>query len=278
MAIILYNPKAKSSNIEKALRRFKASRNNADDIYKDITKTDDLLSIMNGSDPVFLIGGDGTINHFINRSLDLMPYKQPLHLEPAGTGNDFYRSLKSQNPLETSLMDVSFNQKERVYINGMGIGIDGYIGLRVNKHKKKTSFTYFIETIKALIYYKPSTCKVRLDNQEMTFKKAYLVVASNGMYFGGGMKITPHAKCDDDLLDVLIVHNISRIKILLIFISIYFGKHLSFKKHVFNQKGKSLEVTYEDAQVMQTDGETFENVTHFITQYSDKKAAIRLKR
>lgn len=277
MAIILFNPKAKSSNIHKALKRFKASRKGFDDTYIDLTVTNNIESYLKKEESIFLIGGDGTINHLLNQE-KLENWTQPIFLEPAGTGNDFFRSLKQQNTLETSIMHISFNHLNRTYINGMGIGIDGYIGLRVNRHKKKTSFTYFKETIKALIHYKPSQCKIVMDGIHHSFKKTYLVVACNGMYFGGGMKIAPHAKIDDEYLDVLVVHNISRMKILLIFLSIYLGKHLSFKKHVFNQKAKTLSVTYKDPQVLQTDGETFENITTFKTEYANKKAAIRLKR
>jgi len=277
MAIILFNPKAKSSNIHKALKRFKASRKGFDDTYIDLTVTNNIESYVKGEESIFLIGGDGTLNHLLNQEA-IENWTQPIFLEPAGTGNDFFRSLKQQKSLETSLMNISFNDLNRTYINGMGIGIDGYIGLRVNRHKKKTSFTYFLETIKALIHYKPSPCEMVIDGTHHKFEKTYLVVACNGMYFGGGMKIAPNAKIDDDHLDVLVVHNISRIKILLIFLSIYVGKHLNFKKHVFNQKAKTVSVTYQTPQVLQTDGETFEKVTSFKTEYANKKAAIRIKR
>lgn len=278
MAIILFNPKAKSSNIHHALKRFKASRKDFDDTYVDLTTVDDFNSFLNTKETLFLIGGDGTINHFYNQIMDLKNFGRTIMLEPAGTGNDYYRTLKVQKAPLTSIMQVSYHNQNRVFINGMGIGIDGYIGLRVNKHKKKTSLTYFIETIKALIHYKPSDCEICMDGNQFLFEKTYLVVASNGKYFGGGMKITPQASVEDDLLDVIVVHNISRLKILLIFLSIYIGKHLSFKKYVFNKKVSHLKVSYAKAQVMQTDGETFENVQSIETTSTHKKAAIRLKR
>ena len=52
---------------------------------------------------------------------------------------------------------------------------------------------------------------------------ANLVSLGNGVSIGGGMLITPDAKMDDGLLDVLIVRPLSRINFLRIFPSVFKG-------------------------------------------------------
>lgn len=47
------------------------------------------------------------------------------------------------------------------------------------------------------------------------------------------MKISPAAKADDGLVDITIVHGISRIKLLLVFITVFFEKHTKFKEITF---------------------------------------------
>ena len=44
------------------------------------------------------------------------------------------------------------------------------------------------------------------------------------------MKIAPNAVPDDGLLDITVVHHLSRLKLLLVFISVFWGKHVHFKE------------------------------------------------
>jgi diacylglycerol kinase (ATP) len=54
----------------------------------------------------------------------------------------------------------------------------------------------------------------------------------HGAYFGGGMKIAPKAHRKDAHLDLVIVKNVPKWILILIFPSIYFGGHVIFKKWV----------------------------------------------
>ena len=66
---------------------------------------------------------------------------------------------------------------------------------------------------------------------EITGKKirrqAALVAVANGIYYGGGMKVAPGAVVDDGLLDVCVVADMPKIRILRLFPMIYSGRHLS---------------------------------------------------
>jgi len=52
-------------------------------------------------------------------------------------------------------------------------------------------------------------------------------VFANTPFYGGGMKIAPRARMDDGLLDVCLIHAIPKLKLLGLFPSVYFGRHLA---------------------------------------------------
>lgn len=282
MAIILYNPKAKNTQtthrVEKMKRRLLKRFETVDVI--DITQAADLKSTLSQSQNhpfVVLMGGDGTVHHFINEIYDLLPLPYPVYLSPMGSGNDFYRSLKKYHG-PTQLFQLQQDQNTHYFINGMGIGIDGEIGKNVNKDPQKRKLTYFKEAIKAIVRYQPDSVVVEIDGKSHSFADAYLVVASNGQYFGSGMRIAPKANPESSLLDVIIAYNVSRLKVLFIFLTIYLGLHTRFKKHVFSKQASSLKVHFKTPKVSQMDGECFENIKSLHVTIAEKKAAFRIFR
>ena len=55
-------------------------------------------------------------------------------------------------------------------------------------------------------------------------------VFANTPYYGGGMKIAPRARMDDGFLDVCMIRAISKLKLLGVFPSVYFGWHLGIRE------------------------------------------------
>ena len=43
--------------------------------------------------------------------------------------------------------------------------------------------------------------------------KAYLITIANGKFAGGGMQISPYSNMEDGLLDVIIFHNMTKLKL-----------------------------------------------------------------
>src|SRR5688500_14290207 len=86
-----------------------------------------------GFTDVFLIGGDGTLNYFINHYHEC---RLPISLFPAGSGNDFAWKLHGKKSWEESF-EIAMNGKitavdagtcnGKYFINGVGIGFDGQV-------------------------------------------------------------------------------------------------------------------------------------------------------
>jgi diacylglycerol kinase family enzyme len=84
--------------------------------------------------------------------------------------------------------------------------------------------------LKKLFTYKTSTIDLSIDGKKHIFEHTWFVTVSNQPYYGGGMKIAPTAKPDDRLFDITVVHQLSRWKLLLVFLSVFWGTHIHFKE------------------------------------------------
>ena len=92
-----------------------------------------------------------------------------------------------------------------------------------------------IATIEIPFSFRRFDVKIQANDQEWHFQQAWFVAMCNQPYFGGGMKISPSSKPDDGQIEITIVHGISRLKLLLVFVTVFFEKHTKFKEITFLQ-------------------------------------------
>ncbi len=266
MDLILYNPLSKNSksNVQthKLVRQYKT--NKVPFRLKSILKIDDIKTYLDNKkeiDKVILLGGDGTVNRFVN---DIVDYNliQDIMLKPNGSGNDYMRSLVDRDSEPQFIMQSTYDTGFKThFINGTGMGVDGYVGYLVDQNVKKGVLGYFKSTIKALLTYIPEPLTLTVDGEVTKFEKAYLVTMNNGRYFGGGMKVAPEGNINDEYLDVVVAHSANKLQLIFIFLTIYIGKHTKFKKYIFNKKGKHIKAEFTTPQITQADGENYYDVT-----------------
>ncbi len=274
MVIILHNPLSKNKKskrtTKKVVESFKAK--GIPFRLKSLLKIKDIEDYLKNTPKevnLLLLGGDGTINTFINKTYTL-PCQNKIFLKGNGSGNDFLRYLNKNKSSQQAIMSMRYNDKKRHFINGSGLGMDGEIAHRVNQAKKKSRFNYVINALKTFATYKPKYMEVIIDGELHTFEKGYLINVNSGQFIGGGMKITPQGDVSDDLLDIVVVHSISKFMLFLIFITVFFGFHTKFKRYVFYKKGKHVKASMFSQQVAQCDGETFERTREIEITHSKK--------
>ncbi|WP_216828300.1 diacylglycerol/lipid kinase family protein [Alkalihalobacterium elongatum] len=217
---------------------------------------------------VVVVGGDGTVHDVVNC---LQHMKIPLGIIPAGTGNDYARSMSIPKNYEQALERILSGEKkkidilhvgERICMTVIGIGFDGKVAQLANESKSKKllnniglgKFTYLIIVLKLLFKYKPTKVTLELDNVTYEFEKVWLIAVANLPYYGGGMYICPHAISDDGAFDVCIVNNISKFKILQIFPKVFQGQHINHPA-VTVLKGKTIKVISDIPVIIHGDGE-----------------------
>src|SRR5262249_61493262 len=82
---------------------------------------------------------------------------------------------------------------------------------------------------------------LELDGERQPSTPLTAVVAANGRWFGGGMKIAPHADAADGLLDVVVLGALGRLELLRWLPTIYPGTHVRHPR-VTVRRARSLRV------------------------------------
>lgn len=217
-----------------------------------------------------IIGGDGTLHEVIN---GLKGTSVNLSFIPAGSGNDFARGLNLPTSYDEYIEAIFIKQEkltfhlgcfqEGYFTNCLGVGFDAVVAHATNESSLKKRLNqlkigklgYTYQLIKQLLRYKPIDLSITVDDQKFHFKRCFLFTINNHPYFGGGMKINPFALNDEDRYHVVLVHNISKWKILFLFVTVFFGKHTRFQEVAFLQ-GRRISVESKQAFLYQVDGET----------------------
>ena len=224
-------------------------------------------------DEIVLIGGDGTLNYFINavKGCDI---KNNVYLLGCGSGNDFLRDIGEEpgkevliNSYLTNLPTVYVNGKERLFINNMGFGIDGYcceVADRTKIAYPGKEIDYSGIAIKGLLFhFKTSHAVITVDGEKHEFDHVWIAPTMNGRYYGGGMKMAPDQNRSSGKLTVVVYHTRSKLKALMAFPSIFKGEHIQKTDLVSVFTGNDISVSFSRPCAAQIDGETVLNVSEY---------------
>lgn len=226
---------------------------------------------------IIAVGGDGTMHEVVN---GIVEYNNiTIGFVPGGSGNDFSRGFQIPSDPEEALsvilrlikkeaaiIDIGKvtmkDDSEHYFINNMGAGFDALISYEVNHSKVKAwlnklslgrlVYVYFL--LKKLFSYKCTTIDLSIDGSRHILEQTWFVTVSNQPFYGGGMMIAPDAVADDGLLDITVVHSLSKLKLLLVFISVFWGKHVQFKE-VKTFRGRMVSIQSSSSLYVHADGE-----------------------
>lgn len=279
MIYVLYNPLAGNGTCEESSRGVRDIFGDNELTFVEMTGIDNIEEYINSLQPedqIVVCGGDGTLNYLINH-IDINRLEQDVLYYPAGSGNDFYHDIDEDrmngaykiNKYLKCLPTVEVNGMKKLFLNGIGYGIDGYcceVGdeFRIKCPGKKVNYTSI--AIKGVAYdYKRVNATVIVDGKERKFKDVWMAPAMNGRFYGGGMMCAPNQDRlnEDGLVSVIVIESKSRLKLLAIFPRIFKGTHVKFKSVVTEIMGSNVRVIFDRPTALQIDGETVRNVTEY---------------
>ena len=256
---ILYNPCEGGPETEKAVKALQDANEGA--VAINICRIISYKTFFNGLDPndtVILCGGDGTLNRFVN-DVNGMNIPNKLYYYPTGTGNDFARDVGQKpfsdptvclNPYFERLPRVSVKGKSELFLNNVGFGIDGYcceVGEKLREENKKRK--------------KPKP----VNYTKIAITGLLFASVMNGRCYGGGMMPTPeqYRLREDGKVSILIFHDVGKLRGLMIFPSIFSGKHLRYTNQMTILEGKTIQVKYNEPAPLQIDGEVVPEVMEY---------------
>ena len=249
--------------------------------YYDMTRITNYAAVigsMEREDYLVIVGGDGTLNRFVNATEGLEFSQEILYL-PAGTGNDFAKDMGMETNPRTvtgelkNLPSVEVNGKQYRFINGVGFGIDGYccqVGDELRKIPgRKVNYTGI--AIQGLLFrFAPRNAKVTVDGKEYTYRKVWIAPTMHGRFYGGGMLPAPEQERNSGKLSVMLFHGAGRLRTLCVFPGIFKGTHVKHDKMVAVHTGSEITVEFDRPTPLQIDGETILGVMKYTARLKEK--------
>lgn len=190
---------------------------------------------------IYACGGDGTVNEVVNGIADCE--NAILGVVPIGSGNDFVRNFEGSEWMDVAkqvsagvetvdMIRYSFSSEEgivdRYCANGMNIGFDGNTAILANELKRHKfiggSFSYLLAVAITLIKKEGARLKITADGEEMANGNIILSCISNGRFCGGGIELSPRARVNNGTLEMLVVTDVTRRKVVQVFPRIMSGK------------------------------------------------------
>jgi diacylglycerol kinase (ATP) len=212
-------------------------------------------AVASGVDVLAVMGGDGMMHLGVNTCApEHLTGGRPtaLGLIPAGTGNDLCRGvgLDPADPVaaagviaggRTAPIDL-MRVNARFVGAVLATGFDALVNGRANAWSwPKGSMRYPLATLMELRVFSPLRYRLSIDGQVRELDAMFVAIGNTACY-GGGMRICPDANPTDGMLDVTIIHPVSRLKLLRLLPLMYSGR---FAKDRCVERMQAREITVE---------------------------------
>ncbi|WP_411720791.1 diacylglycerol/lipid kinase family protein [Mycetocola sp.] len=190
-------------------------------------------------DALVVVGGDGMVSLAVN---ELGDTRIPLGIVPSGTGNDTARGLgiPTDDPVTAIRMllaaldapprviDVGLvrhGESETRFAGIVSAGFDALVNERANTWRRpRGKSRYTLALLRELLSLAPRRYELVIDGTAVSIDAVLLSVANN-VSLGGGMRIVPHARVDDGILDLFTVAPLGRLRLLRFFPKVFSGTH-----------------------------------------------------
>jgi lipid kinase YegS len=177
------------------------------------------------ADLLIAAGGDGTLNEVVHGLMDLSEAARPaLGVVPLGTANDFATGCGiPPDPgealalcLKGQALPIDIGKaNEHWFLNAASAGFGAQVTATTSPELKRllghAAYTVMGAILATNVHHYHG--KLTLPDREITGSGPVAIIG-NGRQTGGGIQVTPRARIDDGLLDVLVVRQIPAMALL----------------------------------------------------------------
>ncbi len=222
-----------------------------------------------------VFGGDGTVNEVVNAIYRCGIQGAAITIVPAGSGNDFVKSLPQGKWMEFFPGVFYFHGGERYFINVVGTGIDAYTAYFAGEVKGRylrgiPAYSYgLIKTMvgdRGTIYVEKTSMGVSGNLSLLAFGR--------GSYVGGGFYLLPHANVKKSTIAWLSADYISFGELLRNVHILFDGSILDFYK-VEHGDAPLIEVSLKEPKIFQIDGEILKDIQEFTVSLAHIPVKVR---
>jgi YegS/Rv2252/BmrU family lipid kinase len=227
--LLVYNPKSGNRNVPKKLDYiiqqfmendiivvpYRTSFDNRENLNK--------LIVSGDYSSVVVSGGDGTVagvvNTMINNGIDI-----PLGIIPAGTCNDFARSLGLPSDMKKCIdvilngyfdeVDAGLINDQLYFLNTCAGGnfVDASFNTSTELKKNIGPLAYYMKALGEVTQIKPMNLKITTDD-EVIQDDFILFLIQNGRHAAGFSNLNKSADLCDGYMDILLVNNCPAIEL-----------------------------------------------------------------
>ncbi len=217
-------------------------------------------------DGLCVVGGDGTIHEAVVGLMQSGKAKNiPLGIVPGGTGNAFIEDLGCRDPIKAAsqiingkvspidIFRIVHNEATSYAFNIIGWGMASDVNIQAEQLRWLGGIRYSISAvINIMAFFKKRRLELNLADN-LIDSNCLFFVALNNIHTGKGMKMAPHAKLNDGLIDTILVRDVSKLRAVKIFTQLFSGKHI-FDSSVEYQQVKTFSI-HTKGDLLNIDGE-----------------------
>lgn len=213
---------------------------------------------------IYACGGDGTLNEVVS-GVAGFPNVAVTHFA-GGSGNDFIKLFSETAPFRNleCLLDCEETEFDLIRCNDdwclniCSVGLDARIGTDVAVYKRLPLLggfrAYAASAVVNVVKRVSEHYVVEIDGEVIDGKHA-LICACNGRFYGGGFNPVPDADPADGLLDVLLVTDVSRLKIIQVIGKYKNGRYAEYPDLIRHIRTDKLRILCDAPTGINLDGE-----------------------
>lgn len=175
-----------------------------------------------------LAGGDGTVHA---AAQVLAGSEVPIGIVPLGTANNIAAALGIPGPLGEAIRCIKGAEPARIdlgkvgrtyFVEAAGMGFHADAISLYDRYSRKSLVRSMYSFARTILETEPARVRLNIDGERLV-RDAFQITFSNLPLYGTGFSLAPDARYDDGLLDVTVVGDIEKERILQYLLSAKLG-------------------------------------------------------
>lgn len=268
---VIYNPAAGRGKAEKLLKQLTLP---AGTELRPTARPEHAIELAHraadeGFARVVAAGGDGTVHEVANGLVRSGNREVVFSAWPFGSANDYAFTLGLvehwrrrgedllTDTVQADVGRVTGGGRERFYVNSVGVGFNGMVGLEARKIRWLRGMPlYAWAFLKAMVkHFAKPTMTITFDGEVRTTPTLALTV--NLAQREGGFPLTPHARIDDGLFDYMHAKNLWRWHLVRFLPAMATGRLPTNHPRLTLGRAAAIDIRSEEPLFVHTDGEFF---------------------
>jgi diacylglycerol kinase (ATP) len=221
-------------------------------------------AIEDGATTIVVVGGDGTTanvaNAILNSGRDVR-----LGVSPAGTGNDFAKTLGTAKASLRSVAEAAVTEgdaradvgriEDRFFLNCVGFGFDVAVLEKIGSNSwLRGNSVYLVTALQQLFSFQGSELSLKSAASDRKSERLMILVIANSPWFGGMFRIAPDASVADGMLDAVAIRDLTFLRRAAVLAAVANGKHSGFDECSI-ERAVRFDVSFAAPPAYETDGE-----------------------